>query len=298
MPLIKKNPENLPKFNLTLTLIFTLVMVGCSGEKNHQTLPTPGNWQSGGDIFIGETDDLIFLIDDCIQDEERIDQVKRLVLPIQRVYELVTDRLEANIIGEEKTTVVFSCQEATLFPLNGQSRWDETQPTITIFSFKGISRDQVLYVSAHELAHLIQWAYNGEGTVDPILVEGWATLAAEPYLIDWIGVQSIDQQVQTYIKKNQYLKINKPGLWDQIYTQAGCSSVRQSIYIEWASFVGYLIKTYGVERLMELMTISSSSNRLARNPEQNIGTGEYETVFGKSLRELEGDWLLSLTSGQ
>jgi hypothetical protein len=269
-------------------------MLGCSGKNDHQTPPTLRNWTSGGVTFVGQSDDLAFFVDECIQDEEMIDQFRRLIKPIQRLYEQITDRLEANIISEEKTAVVFACQETTLCSLNGQSRWDETQPTITIFSYKGIPREQVMYVSAHEIAHLIQWEYNGEGTVDPILVEGWATLTAESYLIDWIGIRSIDQQVQTSIKENQYVKINKPGLWDQMYTNADCLDIRQSMYIEWASFVGYIINTYGADKLMESMSISSSSTRSASDPGQFIGTGEYEAVFGKSLQELERDWLSSL----
>jgi hypothetical protein len=281
---------NLSKSTL-LPLVIMLGMFGCSGKNDAFPLPTLRNSPSGEVTFLGQSDDFVFFVDMCIQDEEIIDQVKRLIKPIQRVYEQVSNGLKANIIGEDKTAIVFACQEATLCSLNGQASWDKAQSKITIFFYKGISEEQILYVSAHEMAHLIQWEYLGEGTVDPILVEGWATLAAEPYLIEWLDIQSIDQQVQTYISENQYVGITKPGLWDQMYTNTGCLGVRQTMYIEWASFVGYIINNYGVENLMELMSISFSLTNSARNPGQSIGTGEYEAVFGKTLQELERDWL-------
>ena len=72
-----------------------------------------------------------------------------------------------------------------------------------------------------------------------------------------------------------------------------CLARRDKIYSEWASFLGYLIQNYGWEkahRLFRLPAPVRSDGKIFHFPP------DYEGIYGKSLNQLEEEWLKSIES--
>ena len=90
---------------------------------------------------------------------------------------------------------------------------------------------------------------------------------------------------------------------------------RDTLYTEYASFVGFLIDRYGVERFEELAdTIPEPDDDIVititigpgiptptpvptPDPAYQPPMPDYRAVYGRSLEELERDWLRLLMAG-
>ena len=79
--------------------------------------------------------------------------------------------------------------------------------------------------------------------------------------------------------------------------------MRDTLYTEYASFVGFLIDTYGLERFEELAdTIATVAIAIRPGPPtptpaqaSRPSTPDYQAVYGRSFEELEQEWLRQLT---
>lgn len=137
----------------------------------------------------------------------------------------------------------------------------------------------VLAILAHELFHQLQHDYYGEPDhrrSDTILLEGMATWGSSAYFLDAAGVPTYRTHVRDALREETLLPLTTD-------LEVDCrTSTRGNIYSQWASFVEYLLLTYGRDKL-DAVYIDSTG----RPP----GSANYRGVYGKSLHELETDWI-------
>ncbi len=130
------------------------------------------------------------------------------------------------------------------------------------------------YLITHALTPLIAARTLGEGA-SPLLVEGLAVYAGGQALAATGGQYlTLEQLCLAYAQANQMPRVSREltfeghlGYTDQ-YLAAGC-------------FVGYLIETQGVATFEQVYT-----------------GGDYRAVYGRTLDQLESEWIASLVEAQ
>lgn len=151
--------------------------------------------------------------------------------------------------------------------------------TIRLFYEPDTDPGRVVAILAHELFHQLQHDYYGETAhrrSDVILLEGMATWGSSPYFEDSAGQPRYRVAVRQALAEGGLLPLTTD-------LEADCrTTTRDVIYDEWASFVEYLLGTYGRERLDA--AYRASTGRAA-------GSANYRGVYGKSLAELEAEWI-------
>lgn len=150
---------------------------------------------------------------------------------------------------------------------------------IRLFYAPDTDERRVFGILAHELFHQLQHDYYGERDhrkADVILLEGMAVWGTAPYFLTESGRPLYQQRVKEALAAGTLLPLTTS-------LEADCrTTTRNNIYNQWASFVEYLVTTYGRERLDA--AYRSSSGRPA-------GSSDYQGVYGKPLAELEREWL-------
>ena len=111
--------------------------------------------------------------------------------------------------------------------------------------------DQVIAVAAHEIAHHVVWARFG-GIGDSLLAEGLATWLAQESWLRWHQWDSLDEAVRGFRSAGTYVPFAQRGESQGRASDVECLARRDTLYTEYASFVGFLIDKYGVERFEEL----------------------------------------------
>lgn len=151
--------------------------------------------------------------------------------------------------------------------------------TIRLFYAPGADIDRVTGILAHELFHQLQHDYYGERDhrkADVILLEGMAAWGTASYFLTPRGEPLYRERVREAIKADEILPLTTS-------LQADCrTTTRNNIYNQWASFVEYLVATYGREQFDAVYR--SSTGRPA-------GSADYRRVYGKPLAVLEREWL-------
>ncbi len=127
---------------------------------------------------------------------------------------------------------------------------------------------------AHELGHQLTFDRWGALGADRRLTEGLATWAAEPYWLAWRGWASLDAAVADLLATQALAPLTT--------APHGClvAAERDVYYSVWASFVDYLLRHYGWERLAAALTL----------PPAGEGEADYRGAFGHSLAELACAW--------
>ena len=176
--------------------------------------------------------------------------------------------------------------------------------------------DQVVAVGAHELAHHVGWARFGH-IRDRLLSEGLATWLAWDSWLNWHGWDSLDDAVRGFLSAGAYIPFAQRYYSPGRLSDAECLARRDTLYTEYASFVGFLIDRYGVERFEELadtipepgldgvVTITIGPGIPTPTPWPTPTPGpppeppmpDYRAVYGRSFEELQQDWLRLLTAG-
>ena len=158
--------------------------------------------------------------------------------------------------------------------------------------------DQVIAVAAHEIAHHVGRARFG-GIGDSLLGEGLATWLAQESWLRWHGWDSLDEAVRGFRSAGTYIPFAQRDERQGRVSDAECLARRDTLYTEYASFVGFLIDKYGVERFEELaetiatVTITIRPGPPTPTPAQALRPPmpDYQAVYGRSLEELEQEWL-------
>ena len=176
--------------------------------------------------------------------------------------------------------------------------------------------EQVIAVAAHELAHHVGRARFGH-TGDRLLSEGLATWLGQDSWLNWHGWDSLDDAVRGFLSAGAYIPFAQRYYSPGRLSDAECLARRDTLYTEYASFVGFLIDRYGLDRFEELadtipepgldgvVTITIGPGIPTPTPWPTPTPGpppeppmpDYRAVYGRSFEELQQDWLRLLTAG-
>ena len=156
---------------------------------------------------------------------------------------------------------------------------------IGIFADARTSPAQLRLVLAHETTHVLHFATVRAPVPDLTLSEGFANWASLPYWAAWQGFPSFEDATRQYLQDGRFTPLDAP--------PADCTILeRDVIYNERASFVGYLLRTYGRDRFLA----ASPTHARAPGPASEA-TADYQAVYGKPFAELIGDWLAWVRGG-
>ncbi|HWQ11785.1 MAG TPA: hypothetical protein VNL77_03240 [Roseiflexaceae bacterium] len=157
--------------------------------------------------------------------------------------------------------------------------------TIRLFYAPDADPERVLAVLAHELFHQQQRDYYGERAhrrADTILLEGMATWGTRAYFRGPDGEPGYRRRVREALAVGQLQPLTTS-------LERDCrTTTRNVLYDQWASFVEFLITTGGRERFDALYRDSRG---------RPAGSANYRGVYGKTLAQLEADWVAWLKSG-
>jgi hypothetical protein len=203
------------------------------------------------------------------------------------VYDYVSHRLDTTL--DNKVTVALVPPQTGNCAPRGTT-FQEEQPVILIFADQDTSKEQILATLAHELAHVfIHKKY--EAMTDVALTEGMATWAAGDYWQAWKGVEW-DTAMRSYIDGDAYLSLFQNYDMRKAYDdRPGCIASRDILLTEFASFVGYLIRTRGTTPLSALC---STQRDEWVNSQRVVYPPNYSGVYGSELNQLEQEWLKAL----
>src|SRR5262245_51227733 len=145
--------------------------------------------------------------------------------------------------------------------------------TVQVYTCPDIARGRAIAIMAHEMVHQLEQDRYGPAHLnsDLILSEGMATWGAGDY---WLSGQP---DFRTYVREQR-----KSGLFYPLathYSGLGIAAMN-ALYYQWASFVDFLISTYGRERFDRLYVTGHS----------DPGSADYAGVYGKDLHTLESEW--------
>ena len=140
--------------------------------------------------------------------------------------------------------------------------------SVQVSTCNSFSTDRAITIMAHEFVHqLAQDRYGTAGT-ELALAEGVATWGAGKY---WLGGAA---DFRSYVRSTG---IQYP--LTQSYEGLGYDAQDQ-MYYQWASFVEFLIGTYGRERFDQVYVSGKG----------DPGSADYQGVYNKSISTLENEW--------
>jgi hypothetical protein len=175
--------------------------------------------------------------------------------------------------------------------VRGLAAYDDDQ--VIIFADSTVSEAYFWGVLAHETAHMIHGAsLPGFGNHRP-LTEGIATWASASYWAAWMGADSLDDLVRSYLDSGDYLSLVDNYEMTLAYEDENCIYYRDILYSEWASFAGWLIREYGFGRFGALMDSDPVTSRLDDDLGRvtEIHPADFEGIYGQALNQLEARWL-------
>jgi hypothetical protein len=183
-------------------------------------------------------------------------------------------RLGAKLIG--RVAISFEPPQTGSCALRGLTRSHER--TIQLYYGPESSHQLVLSIVAHELAHELQHDYYGwdaHRRSDTILLEGQATWASADYSRGADGRPTWASAAEQALAEGQLLPLATD-------LERDCRrTTRNAAYTGWASFVDFLIVTYGREHFDRLYRSGNG---------HDTGSANYAKVYGKSLEVLDKEW--------
>ena len=202
-------------------------------------------------------------VDDGLYTNERA----ILIGELQTTFAYVSSRFGS--VTQRRFTVTFSDDDSC--GLHGLALTD--QRIVQVYTCSNIGRDRAIAIMAHEMVHQLEQDRYGlpHLNADLILSEGMATWGAGKY---WLGNQP---DFRTYVRSQRQRGVAYPLATD--YAGLGITAMN-ALYYEWASFVDYLITTYGREKFDHLYI--TGHNR--------PGSADYIGTYGKGLDVLEHEW--------
>jgi len=215
----------------------------------------------------------------------------------ERILDDVVARLGP--LAEERGGIRITVRPPSDMPCPPRGLASSRPPRIIIFADDQTTEEQILGVLAHELGHVV--IMNRFERIPSAFNEGLATWGSVPYFNAWLGNASLDAAVKSYLEESTYLPIHENYYLTNIYpgeeqgTSEGCITRRETLYIEWASFLDYLMDQYGVQKLKEVI-------ETAPDPERTdeafvFKPAHFEAVYGSSLNQLEAAWLRHILDG-
>jgi hypothetical protein len=202
-------------------------------------------------------------VDDGLYSEER----KPLADELQRALEYVTARFGSGPSSRFSAAVVRedSCG------LHGIAYTDLR--SVQVYTCPDIARSRAVAIMAHEFVHQLEQDRYGPAhlNADLILSEGTATWGAGTY---WLSGYA---DFRSYVRDQRKAGVFYPLATN--YSGLGVAAMN-ALYYQWASFVDFLISSYGREKF----------DRLYVSGHGAPGSADYAGVYGKGLDELEAEW--------
>lgn len=206
-------------------------------------------------------------IDIAVDDGLYPDQRQPLADDLQRALAYVVQRFGSGPSARFKASVVRDDSCA----LHGVAYTDVRD--VQVYACTDIARARAVAILAHEFVHQLEQDRYGPPhlSADLILSEGMATWGAGDY---WLGGQP---DFRSFVREQR-----KGGLFFPLATDYNGRGVAamNALYYEWASFVDYLIGTYGRAKFDQLYVSGRSAP----------GSADYAGVYGKPLDALEREW--------
>jgi hypothetical protein len=151
--------------------------------------------------------------------------------------------------------------------------------TIRLFYAPGSDPQRIIAIMAHELVHQLEQDYYGSAAhlkSDNILLEGMAVWGSSHHFLTADGTPQYQRNAQQALREGALL----PLATDLV---ADCrTTTRNYIYDEWGSFVAFLLQRGGRGQFDALYR--SGTGRAA-------GSADYQGVYGKTLDELQAEWI-------
>lgn len=141
---------------------------------------------------------------------------------------------------------------------------DHTVQTMTCNAF---STGRAISIMAHEFVHQLAYDRYGTAGTDLALAEGVATWGARAY---WLGNGDFRNYMRT-------VGVQYP--LTQSYEGLGYGA-QNAMYYQWASFVEFLIGTYGREKFDQVYVSGKGAP----------GSADYQGVYNKNISTLENEW--------
>lgn len=197
------------------------------------------------------------------------DEATFLTNELEQAFAYVSQRFETDATG----TIRIEVGHEPTCNLNGLAYTD--QRLIQVFTCSELPRIRAVNIVAHEIVHQLAHDRYGEAhmNADLIVAEGVATWGAGKY---WLASY---RNFRHFVRENYK---NNGVLLPLATSYVGRPvSDMNMLYYEWASFVEFLLERYGRD-MFDAVYVSGS---------QTPGSAAYATVYGKSLPELENEWL-------
>jgi hypothetical protein len=211
--------------------------------------------------------------DISVDDGLYADQRPQLTEELQQALAYVTARFGSGPSGRFTAAVLHegSCG------LHGIAYTDVR--TVQVYTCPDIGRDRAIAIMAHEFVHQLEQDRYGAAhlSADLILSEGTATWGAGEY---WLSGQP---DFRSMVRAQRASGLFYPLATH--YNGLGIAAMN-ALYYQWASFVDFLISTYGREQFDRLYVTGQGAP----------GSADYTGVYGKGLDELEREWVTWLDS--
>ncbi len=203
------------------------------------------------------------------------ESIRALAVPTERTIGVISQRMGSGLRG--RVSIRFEPPQQGICAIRGLTI--SRDRTIRLFYEPDTDIQRIIRLLSHELFHQLQHDRYGTGPharSDNILLEGMATWGSQDYFVDEQGNPTYQQEVRYGLDTGTLL----PLVTD---LDVDCrTTTRNNIYSQWASFVEYLIQTYGREKL-DAVYVNSAGRK--------AGSAHYVGVYGKTLAELEAEWL-------
>ncbi|NJM06175.1 DUF2268 domain-containing protein [Candidatus Gracilibacteria bacterium] len=201
--------------------------------------------------------------------------IRNLALPAESSIITGSQELNAELTG--RIAVRFEPAQSGACAIRGLTLSNER--TIRLFYEPNTDPNRILAILAHEFFHQLQHDYYGEyhhRRSDVILLEGMAVWGSRAYFRDEQGRYLYQERAKQALREGRLLPLTTS-------LEADCrTTTRNDIYNEWASFVEYLLTTYGREKLDAVYRDSTG---------RPAGSANYLAVYGKRLADLESEWV-------
>lgn len=145
---------------------------------------------------------------------------------------------------------------------------------VQVFTCDAVERGRAVNIMAHEMVHQLEQDRYGPAHLqsDLMLSEGMATYGAGTY---WLAGQP---DFRTFVKNQRAAGISYPLATP--YSGLGIAAMN-ALYYQWASFVEFLVQTYGRDQFDALYVTGAG----------DPGSADYAGVYNKPLADLEREWI-------
>jgi hypothetical protein len=223
---------------------------------------------------------------DDVGDPLLIDMVDRWSGELEDILELDMVRTGRGL-ADHAVSVLFARRYDARCPARGLASPLAEDPLVAVYVDEQTSDVQVRAVLAHEIAHHL--TIDEEFVGDGVLTEGVANWVAQEQMLEWQGLSSWEEAVRSYLDDGSYVSITD----DTALSPRGnesCIARRDRVYNARASFVGWLIEQVGLETVLHMPRVE----RRVQGEDGEVQTlvePDYEAATGKTLAELEEEWL-------